>query len=110
MKTDGQDKHPIAVVGAGVVGLCTALELVRRGEQVELYDEVLIVQASQSLQSAESAYAAGTADALDLLDAERVLLQVRIAAERVRTDFDRAVAKLEGVIAGPLAPTGGEME
>ncbi len=79
-------------------------------EQVELYDEVLIVQASQSLQSAESAYAAGTADALDLLDAERVLLQVRIAAERVRTDFDRAVAKLEGVIAGPLAPTGGEVE
>jgi cobalt-zinc-cadmium efflux system outer membrane protein len=74
-------------------------------EQLSLYDEVLIVQAGQSLRSAESAYASGTANALDLLDAERVLLQVRIAAERVRTDLDVAVARLEGVIAGPLEVT-----
>jgi outer membrane protein TolC len=79
-------------------------------EQLSLYDEVLIVQADQSLQSAESAYAAGTADALDLLDAERVLLQVRIAAERVRADLGIAYARLEGAIAGPLARTGGEVE
>jgi len=71
-------------------------------EQVELYDDVLRVQARQSLLSAESAYAAGTADALDLLDAERVLHGVRIAAERVRTDLGAAFVKLEGVIAGPL--------
>lgn len=71
-------------------------------EQVELYDEVLIVQARQSLQSAESAYAAGTAGALDLLDAERVLLQVRIAAARARADLDVARARLEGAVAGPL--------
>ena len=74
-------------------------------EQLSLYDEVLIVQAGQSLRSAESAYASGTANALDLLDAERVLLQVRIAAERVRTDLDIAVARLEGAIAGPLEVT-----
>ena len=79
-------------------------------EQVSLYDSVLIVQAKQSLQSAESAYAAGTADALDLLDAERVLLQVRIAAERVRSDLDIARAQLEGVIAGPLVNARGEVE
>ena len=79
-------------------------------EQVSLYDSVLIVQAKQSLQSAESAYAAGTADALDLLDAERVLLQVRIAAERVRSDLDIARAQLEGVIAGPLVNARGEGE
>jgi len=79
-------------------------------EQVSLYDDVLIVQASQSLRSAESAYASGTADALDLLDAERVLLQVRIAAERVRSDLDVAYARLEGVIAGPLAPVHGEVK
>ena len=79
-------------------------------EQMELYDEVLIVQASQSLRSAESAYAAGTADALDLLDAERVLLQVRIAAERARADLDVAVARLEGVIAGPLVDDHREVE
>jgi outer membrane protein TolC len=79
-------------------------------EQISLYDEVLIVQAGQSLRSAESAYAAGTANALDLLDAERVLLQVRIAAERVRTDLDIATAKLEGVIAGPLSQNHREVE
>jgi outer membrane protein TolC len=71
-------------------------------EQLKLYDDVLLVQARQSLLSAESAYAAGTVDALDLLDAERVLLGVRIAAERVRSDLAIAFAKLEGVIAGPM--------
>jgi len=79
-------------------------------EQTQLYDDVLIVQASQSLHSAESAYAAGTAGALDLLDAERVLFQVRIAAERVRSDLDVAYARLEGVIAGPLATVHGEVD
>jgi outer membrane protein TolC len=79
-------------------------------EQVSLYDDVLIVQASQSLRSAESAYASGIANALDLLDAERVLLQVRIAAARVRSDLDVAFARLEGVIAGPLVPVHGEVK
>jgi outer membrane protein, heavy metal efflux system len=74
-------------------------------DQVELYDNVLIVQARRSLESAESAYAAGTAGALDLLDAERVLLQVRVAAARARTDLEIAYARLEGVVAGPLEVT-----
>jgi len=74
-------------------------------DQVDLYDTVLIVQARQSLFSAESAYAAGTAGALDLLDAERVLLQVRVAAARARTDLEIAYARLEGVVAGPLGVT-----
>ena len=77
---------------------------------MSLYDSVLIVQAGQSLRSAESAYAAGTANALDLLDAERVLLQVRIAAERVRSDLDIAYAQLEGVAAGPVVNDRGEVE
>jgi outer membrane protein TolC len=75
------------------------------GEQVTLYGQILTVQAMQSLRSAESAYAAGTVNALDLLDAERVLLQVRIAEARVRTDLDVASARLEGAIAGPLEVT-----
>ncbi len=74
-------------------------------DQVDLYDSVLIVQARQSLLSAESAYAAGTAGALDLLDAERILLQVRVAAARARTDLEIAYARLEGVVAGPLEVT-----
>lgn len=79
-------------------------------EQVELYDDVLIVQVRESLRSAESAYAAGTVGALDLLDAERVLFQVRVAAERARTDLGIAFAGLEGVIAGPLMAVGEGVE
>jgi cobalt-zinc-cadmium efflux system outer membrane protein len=79
-------------------------------QQTKLYDHVLIIQATQSLRSAESAYASGTANALDLLDAERVLLQVRIAAERLRSDLDVAYAQLEGVIAGPMENVSGEVE
>jgi outer membrane protein TolC len=104
-----EGRREIAATIAGELG-----DLVHRvpllNEQVELYDDVLVVQASQSLRSAESAYASGTANALDLLDAERVLLQVRIAAERVRTDLEIAVARLEGVIAGPLSDHRGEVE
>ncbi len=74
-------------------------------DQVDLYENVLIVQARESLQSAESAYATGTAGALDLLDAERVLFQVRIAAARARTDLAISDAKLEGAIGAPLEVT-----
>jgi outer membrane protein TolC len=71
-------------------------------EQVSLYDTVLLVQARQSLESAESAYGAGTVGALDLLDAERVLYQVRVADARARADLAIAAAKLERAIAAPL--------
>jgi outer membrane protein TolC len=74
-------------------------------QQSRLFDEVLVVQAEESLRSAETAYASGTAGALDLLDAERTLLGVRIASERTSTDLAIAVAELEGVLGGPLQPT-----
>lgn len=77
-------------------------------EQLELFDRVLTAQAEESLRSAETAYAAGTVDALDLLDAERVLLGVRIAAERTRTDLAIAAAVLEGAAGTPLSAFYGE--
>ncbi len=72
-------------------------------DQIGLYDDVLIVQAEHSLLSAEAAYATGSLNSLDLLDAERVLFRVRIAAERARADHAIAAAKIEGEIAAPLA-------
>ena len=72
-------------------------------DRIRLFEDVLIHQAAESLRSAESAYATGTYNALDLLDAERVLLGVRVATERARTDFAVAVAELEGVVGVPLA-------
>jgi outer membrane protein TolC len=71
-------------------------------EQLELFERILIVQAEESLRSAETAYASGSIGALDLLDAERVLFGVRLAAERARTDLLIAFAEIEGVLAAPL--------
>jgi len=71
-------------------------------DRIRLFEDVLIHQAAESLRSAESAYATGTYNALDLLDAERVLLGVRVATERARTDFAVATAELEGVVGGPI--------
>jgi outer membrane protein TolC len=67
-----------------------------------LLEDVLAIQAAESLRSAESAYGAGTLNALDLLDAERVLLEVRIASARARADYAIAVAQLEGTVAEPV--------
>jgi outer membrane protein, heavy metal efflux system len=73
-------------------------------QQIRLFEDVLVIQATEALGSAESAYAAGTVHALDLLDAERVLLEVRTATARARADYAIALAQLEGAVGGPLGP------
>ena len=90
----------VARIEGGLGDLSSRLPLLF--DQLRLYDYVLTAQAEQSLLSAESAYAAGTLSSLDLLDAERVLLNVRIAAARTRADHAIAIARLEGEIAAPL--------
>jgi cobalt-zinc-cadmium efflux system outer membrane protein len=81
-------------------------ELVERlrltGEQVRLFDRVLRVQAEQALRAAEAGYASGRLGSLELLDAERVLLEVRTGAERARADYAVALARLEGAVGVPL--------
>jgi len=71
-------------------------------EQLDLFRAVLTVQAEEALRSAEASYSAGALGALDLLDAERVLLEVRIATARTAADLAIAVARLEGVLASPI--------
>jgi cobalt-zinc-cadmium efflux system outer membrane protein len=72
-------------------------------DQLRLLEDVLGVQAGQSLRSAEDGYSAGSLNSLDLLDAERVLLEVRTATERARTDYAVAIARLEGAVGAPVA-------
>jgi len=67
-------------------------------QQLALFTGLLSTQAEEALRSAEAAYAAGTADALDLLDAERVLLEVRIGTARMRADALIARSRLEGTL------------
>lgn len=71
--------------------------------QLDLLGGLLTVQAEEALRSTEVAYAAGSIDALDLLDAERLLFEVRVAAARTRADAAIVVARLEGAVAAPLA-------
>ncbi len=71
-------------------------------QRLRLFEDVLVVQADQSLRSAESGYSAGTLHALDLLDAERTLLEVRIQTSRTRADYDIALAELEGAVGAPV--------
>jgi len=97
----------IAGIEGDLADLTDRLDLIR--QRIELFEKTLIPQAKESLRSAEEAYAAGTLNALDLLDAERVLLQVRIATDRARTDYAVAEARLEGTIGAPL-PSSDEME
>ena len=70
--------------------------------QLRLLEDVLIVQAEEALDSARAGYVAGTLSALDLLDAEHVLFGARTAVARAAADFVIYLARLEGVVAGPL--------
>jgi len=65
------------------------------GERCRLFDEVLILQAEESLASAEAAYTTNRLGFLDLLDAERVLFQVRLTYHRLVSDFWMAMTDLE---------------
>jgi outer membrane protein TolC len=74
-------------------------EAVLRLESLEsrgrLYKDVIIPQAEESLGSAEAAYTTNRQDFLDLLDAERVLFQVRLSYHRLLADYWMALADLE---------------
>ncbi len=66
--------------------------------RLTLLEKVLPIQSKQALASAEAAYAAGRVDALALLEAERVLLDVRLSAARGRADLAVALIALEGAV------------
>jgi len=74
-------------------------------QHYELLENVLQKQAREALRSAETAYSTGRLNAVDLLDAEVVMLEVRIAAARTRTDLEVAWAQLERAVARPLKPS-----
>jgi outer membrane protein TolC len=81
--------------------LVERIPLARR--QLALFDDLLVVQAEEALRSAEAAYASGAVGALELLDAERVLLEVEVAAARTHADYLILLARLEGEVGAPLA-------
>ena len=74
-------------------------------ERAELYRDVIIPQAEESLASAEAAYATDHLGFIDLLDAERILFQSRLSYHRLISDLWIVHADLEQAVAGGRVPT-----
>jgi outer membrane protein TolC len=66
--------------------------------QVDLFENVLILQAEETLRSTEAAYETGQLGVLDLLDSERFLLDVRLINARYYSDYLIALTHLERAI------------
>lgn len=60
-------------------------------------------QAQQSFESAEASYRGGPSDSLAILDALRLLLDVRLELERALALLDTALADVERAARGPIA-------
>jgi outer membrane protein TolC len=84
------------------------LRLESFGQRARLYAEVVVPQAAESLASAEAAYSTDRLDFLDLLDAQRVLLQVRLTARRLLADYWIAAADLERSLGRSFPGPGGQ--
>lgn len=84
------------------------LELKSLEERARLYQEVLIPQAGEALGSAEAAYTTGRQGFLDLLDAERVLFQVRLTHRSLVSSYWTALAEMEFAVASPFPAAGRE--
>jgi outer membrane protein TolC len=71
-------------------------------ETLQLYEQGLLIQAESSLESATSAYKTGKLDFLNLLDAERMLLQLRLAYIGEQASHFKQFAALERAVGGNL--------
>lgn len=76
------------------------------GRRVQLYTDLLVPRAQKAVQITLQSYSAREAGFSDLIDAERVLLEFRLSAERARADRLIAAAELERLIGRPLLAAG----
>ena len=90
------------LVEASIRSLAHRLESV--GEQISLFEKVLLPQAEQAVRSTEAAYSSGSLGVLELLDSERTSLEVRIGLARLQSDYMNALADMERAIGAPFPP------
>lgn len=69
---------------------------------ISLYKTALIPQAEQSFEVAKIGYESGKVDFLNWLDAERVLLQTRLAYYKAMVDYLKSIAYLERIVGKDL--------
>ena len=69
---------------------------------VLLYKTALVPQTEQAFEAARVGYESGRVDFLNWLDAERVLLQTRLAYYKAIVDYEKSIAYLERVVGKDL--------
>ena len=77
-------------------------EVETASEQVNLYKYSLLPLAEQSLKASEVGYLTGKVDFLNLLDAERMVLLIRIGYFKTIADLGKSLAQLERVVGKDL--------
>ncbi len=80
-----------------------AIRLQTLRDQIDLFEQVLIPQAEETVRATEAAYETAQLGVLDLLDSERMRLDVRLIVTRYYADYLVALAQLERAI-GTVAP------
>lgn len=69
---------------------------------ISLYKTALVPQAEQAFEAARIGYETARVDFLNWLDAERVLLQTRLAYYKAIVDYQKSIAYLERVVGRDL--------
>lgn len=90
----------LAGIDAAIGDLLQRIPLTWR--QLRLLEDILILQAEESVRSAQSGYVSGSLNALDLLDAEHVFFDAETAIARAQADYAIHLAELEGTAAMPI--------
>ncbi|MCA9436167.1 MAG: TolC family protein [Candidatus Omnitrophica bacterium] len=81
------------------VDLQTALYKLRDAQrQIDLYADILIPKAKQSVEVTQTAYSAEEAGFLDLIDAERILLNFQNSYYRSVANYGQALAAIEAKV------------
>jgi cobalt-zinc-cadmium efflux system outer membrane protein len=81
-----------------------ALYALRNSErQGRLFEERIVPAAERIVENARASYATGTGSFIDLIDAQRVLLDVRLVAAEARTAREITLADLEALVGVDLA-------
>jgi outer membrane protein, heavy metal efflux system len=69
---------------------------------ISLYKTALLPQTQSSYDAAKTSYETGKVDFLNWLDAERVVLQTRLAYYKSIADYQKSLAYLEQIVGRPL--------
>jgi len=66
--------------------------------KIDLYRNALVPKANQSFEVTQQAYETGKADFLDLIDAQRILLELKLSHERALANRAQKLAEIEMLV------------